>query len=132
MFELTPRVVGGREYLLTMALRNASQSKSVWLALNSRDGAITLTDPQGIEFVTYADRASGFRKAEYYDGSRTFTELKPMSTIDTTLKFFSVNTKSATSGRCLLQLELLLVEKYNASGSQEFTPQNIIVNLDAK
>jgi len=135
--EMEPlKIVNRSKFILTCTLINQNTNKSVWAAVSYSLGGhylrASVTDSEGHEFTSSNDDLSGI---DYAWNNPPLpitraTEIKPADSIVTTIEFSPETQTPAASGRCRLQLELLVSHDFrDRSGTA--TVQNIVVNIDA-
>ena len=130
-------VNGGKQYLLTMKLANTSPKKSIWVAMSGGmvgNAHQTVTDPSGYDFLNADSDVSGVASTLFQVPSNAFTqatEIKPGDSLPVTIRFFSMQSRTATAGQCSVQLGFLLGDDFN-NGYGQCTSHNIRTKFDAE
>lgn len=110
------RIVNGQEYSLTMSITNKSRNKTICTMLKE-DGAggsltASLTDPEGYEFHAPTHDTSGLGCGYFMQFLGTqgqFSRIDPGTASTGTIKF-SVRGRSATPGKCRIQVGVFLAD----------------------
>jgi len=127
-------VVAKRDYRMTLDLVNLNPKKSLWVALNTDNGANVkggIMNEAGAEFVTDCREVSGIAFDAGYQG--TFyhaTEISRSNSVSVTLPFFSRGGNAASVGSCRFQMEFLTSYDFDGkSGSAKIN--NFVAKIKA-
>ena len=136
--EMQPlQIVNDKTYLLTMSITNLSPKKTVWVALSSSMMGTpkgNVTDASGTEFTSDANGVSGIAATLLQYPSNGFaqaTEIKPGDSISATVKFYSREGRTPSTGQCNLQLEFLLGYDFSP-GFGHCTAENFVTKIKAE
>ena len=130
-------VVDNRQYLLTMTLSNQAKKRTLYVALHGGmmgNGHGSVFDPNGFEFVNGDQEVSGVASTMLQLPSNAFaqaTELKAGDSISVTVRFHSMQSRTATTGSCRVQLEFLLGYDFN-NGYGSCTASSFGAKMDAE
>ncbi len=130
-------IVDNSQYLLTMALSNASKRRNIYVALRggfTGNAHGSVFDPNGFEFMDSDRDVSGIPSTLLQYPSNGFTEateVDPGDSITVTVKFHSLQSRTATSGKCNVRLEFLLGYDFN-NGFGSCTSHTLGANMDAE
>jgi curli biogenesis system outer membrane secretion channel CsgG len=112
-------IVNNRQYLLTMKLSNQAKQRNIYVALH---GGMTgnahgsVFDPDGFEFVNGDQEVTGVASTMLQIPSNAFTQATKIAagdSVSVTVQFHSMQSRTATTGNCKVQLEFLLGYDFN-------------------
>lgn len=130
-------IVNNSQYLLTMALSNVSKRRNIYVALRggfTGNAHGSVFDPSGFEFMDSDRDVSGIPSTLLQYPSNGFTEateIDPGDSITVTLKFHSLQGRTATTGNCDVRLEFLLGYDFN-NGFGSCTSHTLGAKIDAE
>lgn len=114
-------IVDNNQYLLTMTLVNQAKKRNLYVALHGGmmgNAHGSVFDPDGFEFVNGDQEVTGVASTMLQFPSNAFTQATEISagdSISVTVRFHSMQSRTATTGNCSVRLEFLLGYDFNNS-----------------
>jgi hypothetical protein len=130
-------IVDNRNYQLTMTLVNQAKQRNLYVALHGGmfgNAHGSVFDPDGFEFVNGDQEVSGVASTMLQFPSNAFTQATEISagdSISVTVRFHSLQSRTATTGKCRVRLEFLLGYDFN-NGMGSCTAHSFSANMDAE
>lgn len=130
-------IVNNNQYLLTMTLVNQTKQRNLYVALHGGmfgNAHGSVFDPDGFEFVNGDQEVSGVASTMLQFPSNEFTQATEISagdSISVTVRFHSMQSRTATTGKCSVRLEFLTGHDFN-NGIGSCTAHSFSAKMDAE
>ncbi|MEI9864887.1 MAG: CsgG/HfaB family protein [Limisphaerales bacterium] len=130
-------IVNNGQYLLTMTLSNQAKKRNLYVALHGGmfgNAHGSVYDPDGFEFVNGDQEVSGVASTMLQIPSNAFTQATEISagdSISVTVRFHSMQSRTATTGKCSVRLEFLTGYDFN-NGMGSCSPHSLSAKMEAE